>query len=127
MKVRSNPKHSPAAVMWPFLRGVYVGASVDVEASKKAGAPRYKFDEEPVDLGADFFKRAPLEYAYFVKKVLEEELLAADEEMAEAAGVKLEVVSAAKAASAEIRSMASDMAKLVADESAKPGPPPAAA
>ena len=94
MKVRSNPAHG-AAVMWPFMPGVFVGASRDIEASKKAGAPRFAFDTEPVDLGADFFAREPRAYAYFISKVKDGELLAADAEMAKAAGVPLEAAKPA--------------------------------
>ncbi len=106
MKVKSIP--GLAAVMWPFMPGVFVGASRDIEASKKAGAPRFAFDAEPVDLGADFFARAPRDYAYFIRKVKEGELLAADAEMAKAAGVPFE---AAKAKPASLPAPALDPAK----------------
>lgn len=95
MKVRSNPAHSPSAVMYPFLRGVYVGAVVDHEETAKRDAFTFKFSDEPVDLLAegetilDFQKKHPHEYAYFCKKCQEGELLAADAEMAKAAGVEL--------------------------------------
>lgn len=105
MKVRSNPKHGAHAVQYPNLRGVYIGAVVDVEASKdkyaqdgktviEPGRRVFKFLDEDVNLlaegetGADFTRKHPHEYAYLCKKVQEGELLAADAEMAKMAGVK---------------------------------------
>lgn len=98
MKVRSNP--AQGAVMYPLLRGVYIGAT----AKSENGSISFEFSPEPVELladgesPADFFKRHPHEFAYLVKKVQEGELFAADEEMAKAAGVKLAPSKTAKSA-----------------------------
>lgn len=104
MKVRSNPAHSPSAVQYPFLAGVYVGAAVDLEETEKCGAFTFKFSDEPVELLAegetphDFQRKHPHEYAYFCKKVQEQELLAADADMAKAAGVELPALAKIDAA-----------------------------
>jgi len=104
MKVRSNPKHSPAPVEHPFLRGVYVGATFAPTKEKRFfggkeveidGPWEAKFSDEPVELLAEgqsfleYQKQQPHQFAYFVKKVQEDELLAADEEMAMACGAKV--------------------------------------
>lgn len=90
MKVRSI---SPNRVMWPGMPGVYVGASLTKAAD---GSIVAEFSDKAIDLGADLFKKSPHDYAYFVKKVKEGELEAADDEMAKAAGMK--PASAAKPA-----------------------------
>lgn len=88
MKIKRNPEN-PTPVMFPFLRGVYLGATLDSDETKKEGAPRFKFSDDEHDLGKDAFKRDPKAFAYWTRKVKEGEVLAVDDEMAKACGVKL--------------------------------------
>lgn len=95
MKIKRNPAN-PTPVMFPFQPGVFLGAALDVEATKEAGSLRFTFSDDAHDLGADAFKRDVKGFSYWMRKVKEGEVLAADDEMAKACGVKL--VPAAPAA-----------------------------